>query len=513
MFSDLARRLEVAGIQAELEMDRLIFQFGPPQEDVLELAHPVPHPWLRERELAEVGTYPGLHEYDPLVDVNNRLARMLRSQTPEKLVRNAIAQLKARADDLFDVLLTPDHLRFRERQLFSGRAVVTPGADLRLDQVALADEIAWALFAPLVIRELGEEKAVHSRSEQAAEVLDQVMARSWVIVNRAPTFSPTALIAFHPVRDPDSVIRLHPLVCEMLNADFDGDQVVLLLPITEAAQTEAGERLSVAGHVARDPGLLDLLLPPADALWGLAYLSLTEKGRREISRLASVGVASISGAITRATLAEAMRTVLEQDGIDAALSALERLMQRGFEVAKAAGASLSPFIGTDLERPEGLETDDPDLRDRHVEELTERLAADTDYSNAELGPQLLAVKSSERGLYQLAWLIGLQGSIKDSEGNRTVVRHGYSEGLTPGEMRACTIGVREGMAEFLAQWDQMTEEARARHRPGGFHVLARARRAKRPGVVFARAAATGEVDPLTDVYDRLLVGLPVTSEG
>ena len=512
MFSDLAHRLQVAGIQAELEADKLAFRFAPPQGDVVELARPVPHPWLRERELTKMGTYPELHEYDLLVEANDRLARMLQSQTPEKLVQDGITQLGARTSAFFDALLTPDHLRFRERQLFSGRAVVTPGVNLRLDQVALADEIAWALFAPLIIRELGDEEAVLSRSERAARVLDQVMTRSWVIVNRAPTFSPTALIACHPVRDPDSVIRLHPLACEMLNADFDGDQVALLLPITEKAQREAGERLSVAGHVARDPGLLELLLPPADALWGLANLSLTANGRHEIARLAKVEVASVSGVITRSTLAEVMRTVLGRDGIDAVLLALERLMRRGFEIAKASGASLSPFISTGLDHPTGLKTEDPDLRDRYAEELTEQLASNTDYSSTEFGPQLLAAKSSERGLYQLAWLIGIQGSIKNDEGNGTVIRHGYSEGLTAEEMRTCTIGVREGMAEFLAQWDQMIEDARTRHRPGGFHVLARARRAKHPGVVFARAAAIGEVDPLTDVYDRLLVGLPVTSQ-
>jgi hypothetical protein len=207
-----------------------------------------------------------------------------------------------------------------------------------------------------------------------------------------------------------------------------------------------------------------------------------------------------------------MHKLLKQDGIDAVMSALERLMRRGFEAAKASGASLSPFIGTGLERPAGLETDDPDLRDRQAEELTERIASNVDYTSTELGPQLLAVKSSERGLHQLSWLIGIQGSIRDSQGDVVVVRHGYSEGLAAKEMRTCTIGVREGMAEFLAQWDQMTEDARNRHRPGGFHTLARARRASRPGIVFARAAAIGEVDPLTDVYSRLLVGLPVTAQ-
>ena len=91
---------------------------------------------------------------------------------------------------------------------------------------------------------------------------------------------------FHPVRAPGSAIRLHPLTTGLLDADFDGDQVAVFLPLTEDGQREAGERLTVAAHLARDPSLIETLLPPPEAVWGLAYLGLDEAG---LDRLIKAG--------------------------------------------------------------------------------------------------------------------------------------------------------------------------------------------------------------------------------
>lgn len=537
LFSDLASRLRVAGIEAVLEEGKLGFHLSAPPGEILRLAHAVSHPWLRERQLSEIGACPvtdgadahantalfppwssareaawPLDEYALVVQTNDRLAQILESQVPERLTRDAISQLKSRVKALFGALLTPAHLRLGTSQLFSGRTVIAPGVNLRLDQVGLADEIAWDLFGPLVIRELGDDVAVQARDERAAQVLEEVMARSWVIINRAPTLSPAALIAFRPVRDPGNVIRLHPLACEWLNADFDGDQVAVFLPITEAAQREAGERLSVAGHLARDPALLEGLLPPSDALWGLASLSLTERGRREIAQLAGIEAAAPDGLVSHSSLVEAMKRVLARDGLDAVISALEQLAQRGFDVAKASGASLSPFVGARLEHPPAPKEEDPELWEAYSEELMELLATSTDYRDAELGPQLLTVRSSARELRRLASLVGPQGAIEDIQGVVVIVRHGYSEGLTPEEMYASAARMRERLTQILAGWEDTCNDLRARHRPQGFHVLARARRSKRPGIVFARAAAAGEVDPLVEVDSRLLVGLPVSPD-
>jgi hypothetical protein len=216
------------------------------------------------------------------------------------------------------------------------------------------------------------------------------------------------------------------------------------------------------------------------------------------------------GLITEASLAEAIQRRLEREGIDGTLLALERLMRRGFEVAKASGASMSPFIGEGLRRPPEPRADDADLWAAYREELTEKLVSMTDYTDAEIGPQLLAVSIRARGQQHLPALIGPKVGVMDARDEPVVVPHGYTEGLTSGEMLACAASARRGLARWRIRWEQMGQEIRdARHEPVRFTVLARARRAQRPGIVFARAAATGEVDPLADVDSRLLMGLPI----
>jgi hypothetical protein len=368
--------------------------------------------------------------------------------------------------------------------------------------------MAWTLYGPLVVRELGDKEAVETQSGKAAEALDKVMARSWVILNRAPTFSPTALLAFHPVRDPGSAIRIHPLTCKLLDADFDGDQAAIYLPLTEETQREAGKLLSVAGHLARDPDLLEALLPPAEALWGLASLGLTDGGLDEIARLAGCEVAAPNGVINEDTLAQAMRVVMARDGIEAVLAALQRLMDRGFEVVRASGASMSPFVGESLTLPPDPDGDAVELWDAYKAELDELLLSSTDYTNPDLGPQLLAIKVRARGRLHLRTLLGHWGPYDDIRGNQLIVRRSLVEGFEPEAMFAYMAAARKGLARVWQRWEGLNKEIM--NRPSSsFTVLARARRAKRPGIVFCRAAANGEVDPLTDVESRLLVGLPV----
>ncbi|GAG35252.1 unnamed protein product, partial [marine sediment metagenome] len=248
----------------------------------------------------------------------------------------------------------------------------------------------------------------------------KIMARSWVLLNRAPSVLPTSILAFHPVRIPDKVIRLHPLACRLLNADFDGDQAAVFLPITEATQTESGEKLSVAGHLRRDPELMDWLTPTHDILWGLAEKSLTPDGLKEICKLAGIEIAAPDGYITRDSLTEATRALLARDGVEATLQALDRLMRLGFGAARESGASLSPFIGEGLELPPAPADDDDQAWRLYSEQLAEQLAGRSDFDDADLGPQLLAVKSGARGTLGrplgLVNLIGGHGETRDLEG-------------------------------------------------------------------------------------------------
>ncbi|MEO8971772.1 MAG: hypothetical protein ABI406_09265 [Ktedonobacteraceae bacterium] len=518
-FAELMRRLAVAGIRAVLTDGKLTFSFAPPEGSVLKLAQPLAHPWLRERMLSEVGVVADIPQYRTLVEANTRMERILSSHAPESLAQKARTNLETRLYEFFEALLTPSQLLFYSIVLFSGRAVLVPGADLGIDQVGIGNDIAWELFGPLVVRELGDEEEVRIRGERATEILDTIMARSWIIIYRSPALTPTAFLAFHPVRYADKVIRLHPLTCAWLNVDFDGDQAAVFLPVTQAAQREAGERLSVAGHLQRDSGLLRSLLPGNEAMWGLASLSLTAQGRKEIAELLEIQGGLPDGLLTKTSLLDIMNDILRQQGVRQTLTILEQLARRGFAVTKASGASMNPFIGESVQHPAEPRTNDFRQWMEYAEVLAERIASRTDFTSADIGPQLLAIKSEAIGSMRLlAMLIGSRGAVMNGHGEYVLVRHGVSEGLTPEEMYALVPGTREALARLAFEWEQTGKTgqtgkiASERSERKGFSVLLRAMRSDAPGVVFANAAASGEVDELRDMDSRLFVGLATTEK-
>jgi hypothetical protein len=507
MFTELARRLNAAGIHAELGSEQLTLRFAPPDGPALRLAHAVAHPWLPERSIDVIGALPELPEYAALAEANVRLERLIASQAPASLVQPALAAVAAHVAALFGVLLRPEHVSFAQRTLFSARAVAAPGPDLAIDQVGLAEEIAWGLFGPLLLRELGDAAAIVARDQRATQALDALLARSWVIIHRAPTLGPQAFLALQPVRVAGHVIRLPLLACSMINTDFDGDQLAVFLPVTEAGQREAAERLSVAAHLERDPELLVELRPRMDALLGLTLLSLTPAGRAEIDALAGTPIPAPDGFITRWSVVDAMRVALGSGGAAAALALSDRLMRRGFELARQSGISLGPFVGAGFSYPPAPASDEPAAWDAYVQELIERLIAHTDFTG-DFGALLLAVKSGTRSnSRQLVWSIGAHGTVTDAEGHQVVVRHNFRDGLTSSELFALVAGARAGIHEMLTTWEGLGRESRAHVGSRGYAALARAMRSPRPGVVFALAAAAGETDALVDLDSRLFVGL------
>jgi len=507
-FTELRKRLSAGGVEVELSDRGLSFTLGPPSGGTLRLAQAVPHPWLRGHTLAEIGVVEESPEYHALAESNAKMQRALAGDVPASLKQQALSDLEDHVRAFFDALLRPEQLRLGNRVLFSGRTVAAPAVDLQLDQVGLSDEIAWTIFGPLVTRELGDRSHVEQRTDRGARALDRIMTRSWVIINRAPTLIPTALMAFRPVRIPDPVIRLHPLICFLMNADFDGDQVAVFLPIAEAAQREAAEKLSLAGHLRRDPNLYGLRLLLHEALWGLAQLGLAPGGLEEIAGLASGPVALAGELADRDTVAAALREIMPRDGVDAVIQAMQRLMQRGLQVAKASGASISPFVGSSLACPPPPEGDDPDRWSAYVEEVTDTLQSQSDFSSPDLGPQLLSVRSGARGsVHHLLRLTSPSGIVNDAAGRRVAIRHSLRDGLAPDELFACVAGAREGLARLAADLTQRAYGVGSAVGPTGFGVLARAMRASHPGPVFARAAAAGERDPLTETDSRLFVGL------
>ncbi len=513
LFLDLAQRLQVAGIRAGLQQGRLAFRFAPPEGEALKLARPQPHPWLSERLLEAVGALPAgapalpAAEFARLSEANAQLARLLDSQVPERLVRAAENRLQAALSAFFAALLPPETLRFRERQRFSGRAVIAPAVGLRLDQAAFPETVCWQLFGAQVAAELGQTTPPDPHDPQAQQALDAVLSRSWVLINHALTFASTALLAFHPVRDPGRVIRLNPLLCRWMNADFDGDQVAFYLPLSTATQQEAGELLSVAGQLTHNPALARTLMPPPECTWGLAWRSLTAEGRHAIARITGAAPASLAPLLTQARLSELLSGILDRDGVPALLEAFQSLCALGYTAAQAAGASLSPFIGLSQAFPPAPPDADPAQWEIYTEALSEQILSSTDYQDLHIGPQLLDAHARAWNQRSLPMLAGVRGVVTGVDGSPVTIRHGYAQGLTPAEMFACVAGARLGFAQLHLQSEQMLQDARKAAEPAGLSLLARARRARHPGIVFARAAATGEIDRLEDMDAKLMVGM------
>ena len=519
-FALLQQLLGVAGIRAELENGELRFSFAEPEG--LTLARPVPHPWAPGRQVGTVGTpvaLPAGAEFDPirgcyedLVAANTRLQRIVDSEAPEALTGPAVAQVAQRVEDLFTALLRPEHLHFRARPLFSGRAALVSEFELELDQVGLPEEMAWALFGPQVEREIDRAEEVAQRSAQAAEVLDAIMERSWVLLYSAQRVlvddgpASTAVVAFRPQRLAGAAVRVHPRVCRLMELDFDGDQIEVFLPLTEEAQAEAETALSVAGHIQRDA---DIWRYVADnyhgTIWGLAQLCRTEEGRAEVERLTGVAVDG-SRLFSKHDLNRLLAQVLQREGLQRALEVLDQLTRRGFEVCKQSGASFNPFLGSSKEWPEQPEEADWDEWQMYSDELVAAFYQQADFDDNDLGPLALLSLSGARGnQQQLIQYVG-GGLLYREDGSLFAQRGCRRDGLSVEEIKVRAPGALWGLAATNQNWTEAREAAQQPVRTD-YHVLGRAARAAQPGVVFARATERGETDPLTSLFSRLFVGL------
>ena len=508
-FAALTQRLQAAAIGMELEGEQVRFSWQEPAGEILKLAQGMPHPWFRGRTLAQVGLVDDNPLGPPLVQANARLARVLASGAPQRLRQRALAQLEGHLDRYIESLIGAMELRISGAVLASARAVIAPDGGLNYDQVGLPEEITWALFGPLVQRQLGAAKAVRQRSAAALEALDRIMEQNWVILTHAPVLAPTGMLAFKPVRSPGRVIRIPALVNSMMNADFDGDMMAVFLPITAAGQREAAEKLSIAGHLRRDPGLVEseLWRVKLEAMWGLAHLALTQGGRRQLQEAAGEKLGSKDAVLSAEMLAELTGKVLRADGAEAALELCQRLLRLGFATAKSSGVSIGPFLGAGLAMPALPEGDDAAEWAAYGEEVGAQLAAFSKFDDDALGPVCLTVRCRARGV-NWTHLIQNIAVVRTPPAAPITVRHSLRQGLRPQEAFQGASSVHQAFVEVV---DEAIQARRAFCRasdPKGYGVLARAKRAERPGIVFARAAAAGEVDPLDESYSRLFVGLP-----
>ncbi len=272
---------------------------------------PVIPPDLRPLVLLESGNFAtsDLNDlYRRLINRNNRLKKLLDLNAPEVIIRNEKRMLQQSVDALFDNnrclravlgssnrplksltdMIKGKQGRFRENLLgkrvdYSARSVIVVGPDLKLHQCGLPKKIALELYQPFIIRRLKEmgladtiksaKKMLERRDEEVWDILEEVIQNHPVLLNRAPTLHRVGIQAFQPVLVEGNAIKIHPLVCTGFNADFDGDQMAVHLPLSYEAQIEASTLMLSPNNIFSPAHGKPIIAPSQDIVLGLGYLT------------------------------------------------------------------------------------------------------------------------------------------------------------------------------------------------------------------------------------------------
>ena len=254
--------------------------------------------------------------YRRVINRNNRLKKLLDLGAPDIIVRNEKRMLQEAVDALVDNgrrgravtgpgnrplkslsdMLKGKQGRFRQNLLgkrvdYSGRSVIVVGPELKMYQCGLPKEMALELFKPFVMKKLVEDGIAHNIKSakrmvervmpQVWDVLEEVIADHPVLLNRAPTLHRLGIQAFQPVLVEGRAIKLHPLVCTAYNADFDGDQMAVHVPLSVEAQAEARFLMLAAGNILKPSDGKPVCVPTQDMVLGSYYLTIDKDQEKE----------------------------------------------------------------------------------------------------------------------------------------------------------------------------------------------------------------------------------------
>ncbi|AMV36403.1 DNA-directed RNA polymerase subunit beta' [Planctomyces sp. SH-PL62] len=306
---DLTKRLKV--VEALRDSDNR------PEWMVLECIPVIP-PDLRPLVLLDSGNFAtsDLNDlYRRIINRNNRLKKLVDLNAPEVIIRNEKRMLQQAVDALFDNnrckrpvlgssnrplksltdMIKGKQGRFRENLLgkrvdYSARSVIVVGPDLKLHQCGLPKKIALELFQPFIIRRLKElghadtiksaKKMLERRTDEVWDILEEVIRNHPVLLNRAPTLHRIGIQAFEPVLVEGNAIRIHPLVCRGFNADFDGDQMAVHLPLSIEAQVEAMTLMMATNNIFSPANGSPIISPTQDIVMGSYYLTASRAGSK-----------------------------------------------------------------------------------------------------------------------------------------------------------------------------------------------------------------------------------------
>ena len=251
--------------------------------------------------------------YRRVINRNNRLKRLIELRAPEIIVRNEKRMLQESVDALFDNgrrgrvitgankrplkslsdMLKGKQGRFRQNLLgkrvdYSGRSVIVVGPELKLHQCGLPKKMALELFKPFIYAKLEQramattikaaKRMVEKERPEVWDILEEVIREHPVLLNRAPTLHRLGIQAFEPVLIEGKAIQLHPLVCTAFNADFDGDQMAVHVPLSLEAQLEARVLMMSTNNILSPANGKPIIVPSQDIVLGLYYISMEREG-------------------------------------------------------------------------------------------------------------------------------------------------------------------------------------------------------------------------------------------
>ena len=388
--------------------------------------------------------------YRRVINRNNRLRKLLDLKAPDVIIRNEKRMLQEAVDALFDNgrhgrpvlgsgnrplkslsdMLKGKQGRFRQNLLgkrvdYSGRSVIVIGPELKIHQCGLPKKMALELFEPFIIRKLKERGHVHTiRSAKKMvervkpevwDILEEVIREHPVMLNRAPTLHRLGIQAFEPVLIEGKAIRVHPLVCAAFNADFDGDQMAVHIPLSMEAQMECWILMLSANNIFNPANGNPITIPSQDIVLGIYYLTKQQDGAkgegrvfsdaaeavfafedREVGKLAKCkvrledgkmvettvgrimlnnvlpkGYRYINENVNKSKLSKIIADCYRQFGHTEVIHLLDRLKALGFEEATLAGVSIGI---EDIQIPENKE----DLLNEARKEVS---AIDNQYKN------------------------------------------------------------------------------------------------------------------------------------
>ena len=304
-----------ASLIRRLGIIRTVIESGNKPEWMILEAVPVIPPDLRPLVLLESGNFAtsDLNDlYRRLINRNNRLKKLLDLNAPEVIIRNEKRMLQHSVDALFDNnrcrrpvlgsnnrplksltdMIKGKQGRFRENLLgkrvdYSARSVIAVGPELKLHQCGLPKKIALELFQPFIIRRLKElgyadtiksaKKMLERKDDEVWDILEEVTQGHPVMLNRAPTLHRMGIQAFEPVLIEGNAILVHPLVCEGFNADFDGDQMAVHLPLSVEAQLEAQNLMLSTNNIFSPAHGNPIIAPSQDIVMGCYYLTVAKE--------------------------------------------------------------------------------------------------------------------------------------------------------------------------------------------------------------------------------------------